>query len=131
MKAAIYMGKENIEVREIPTPECGDDDVLIQNIYSSICGTDVAVYTHGPGTGHRITVGEEFGHETVSSIVAVGKNVKDFEIGERVYPYPRYAKNDTRRAGTIGGQNTYLFHRQSEIIRFMLSAIKYRIVWLA
>ena len=38
MKAAIYMGKEDIEIREIPTPECGDDDVLIKNIYSSICG---------------------------------------------------------------------------------------------
>ena len=40
MKAAIYMGKEDIEIREIPTPECGDDDVLIKNIYSSICGTE-------------------------------------------------------------------------------------------
>lgn len=34
--------------------------------YSSICGTDVAFYTHGPNTGHRIAVGGEFGHETVS-----------------------------------------------------------------
>ena len=78
MKAAIYMGKEKIEIREMPIPECGDNDVCIKNIYSSICGTDVAVYTHGPGTGHRIAVGEEFGHETVSRIAAVGKNVKDF-----------------------------------------------------
>lgn len=103
MKAAIYMGKESIEIKDIPMPECGDDDVIIQNIYSSICGTDVAVYTHGPGTGHKITVGGEFGHETVSRIAAVGKNVKEFSVGERVYPYPRYAKNDTKRAGTIGG----------------------------
>ena len=70
MKAAIYMGKEDIEIREIPTPECGDDDVLIKNIYSSICGTDVAVYLHGPNTGHRITTGGEFGHETVSRVAA-------------------------------------------------------------
>lgn len=61
MKAAIYMGKENVEVRNVPMPECGDTDVLIQNIYSSICGTDVAVYQHGPNTGHRIAVGGEFG----------------------------------------------------------------------
>lgn len=108
MKAAIYMGKEKIEIREMPIPECGDNDVCIKNIYSSICGTDVAVYTHGPGTGHRIAVGEEFGHETVSRIAAVGKNVKDFTVGERVYPYPRYAKNDTGRAGTIGGFSEYI-----------------------
>ena len=108
MKAAIYLGKEHVEVRELPDPVCGDRDVVIQNIYSSICGTDVAVYTHGPNTGHRITVGGEFGHETVSRIVAVGKHVTDFQVGERVYPYPRYAKNDTRRAGTIGGFSEYI-----------------------
>ena len=108
MKAAIYSGKEQVEVRELPNPVCGDNDVVIKNIYSSICGTDVAVYTRGPGTGHKITVGGEFGHETVSRIVAVGKNITDFQVGERVYPYPLYAKNDTRRAGTIGGFSEYI-----------------------
>lgn len=114
MKAAIYLGKEKIEIRELPVPECGENDVLIQNIYSSICGTDVAVYTHGPGTGHRITVGEEFGHETVSRIAAVGNKVKDFQVGERVYPYPLFAKNDTKRAGTIGGFSEYILVPQAK-----------------
>lgn len=108
MKAAIYLGQHNIEVRELPAPVCGDNDVIIKNIYSSICGTDVAVYTHGPNTGHRVTVGGEFGHETVSCIVEVGKNVTEFKVGERVYPYPLYVKNDTRRAGTIGGFSEYI-----------------------
>ncbi len=108
MKAAIYMGKENIKIKELPIEKIGDYDVLIKNIYSSICGTDVAVYNHGPNTGHRITIGEEFGHETVSRIVAIGKKVTDFKIGERVYPYPRYAKEDTKRAGTIGGFSEYI-----------------------
>lgn len=108
MKAAIYLGQEQVEVRELPDPVCKDRDVVIQNIYSSICGTDVAVYTKGPNTGHKVNVGGEFGHETVSRIVKVGKNVTDFQVGERVYPYPRYAKNDTRRAGTIGGFSEYI-----------------------
>lgn len=108
MKAAIYMGKENIEVRDLPMPECGENDVIIKNIYSSICGTDVAVFSHGPNTGHRITVGGEFGHETISCVVETGENVTDFKVGDRVYPYPRYAKNDTKRAGTIGGFSEYI-----------------------
>ena len=108
MKSAIYLGKENVEIREVPLPQLGGHDVLIKNIYSSICGTDVAVYQHGAGTGHRITVGEEFGHETVSRIVAVGDNVTEFSIGERVYPYPRFATGDTKRAGTIGGFSEYI-----------------------
>lgn len=89
-------------------PVCGDNDVVIKNLYSSICGTDVAVYCHGPGTGHKIDIGGEFGHETVSRIAAVGKNVSDFKVGERVYPYPLFAKGDTKRAGTIGGFSEYI-----------------------
>lgn len=108
MKAGIYLGKENVEIREVDMPEVGENDVLIRNVYSSICGTDVAVYTKGPGTGHKITVGKEFGHETISRVYAVGKNVTDFQVGQRVYPYPRFAKNDTRRAGTIGGFSEYI-----------------------
>ena len=102
MKAGIYLGQEKIELRDLPMPPVGENDVLVQNLYSSVCGTDVAVFFHGPNTGHKVTVGGEFGHETVSRVVKVGKNVTDFTVGERVYPYPRYAKGDTRRAGTIG-----------------------------
>ena len=108
MRAGIYLGKEQIEIRELPLPDVGEDDVLIQNIYSSICGTDVAVFAHGPNTGHKVTVGGEFGHETISRVVQVGKNVIDFAVGERVYPYPLYAKGDTKRAGTIGGFSEYI-----------------------
>ena len=32
------------------------NDALVQNLYSSICGTDVAVFTHGPNTGHKVNV---------------------------------------------------------------------------
>ena len=44
MKSAIYLGKENIEIQNRPMPELGNYDVLIKNIYSSICGTDVAMF---------------------------------------------------------------------------------------
>ena len=108
MKSAIYMGQQNIVIKELPVPKLGEHDVLIQNIYSSICGTDVAVYTHGPNTGHRITIGGEFGHETISRVAAIGSKVTDFTVGQRVYPYPLYAKGDTSRAGTIGGFSEYI-----------------------
>lgn len=115
MKAAIYMGRENIKIKETPIPVCGDNDVIIKNIYSSVCGTDIAVYKNGPNTGHRITVGGEFGHETVSHIAAVGKNITEFHIGERVYPYPLYAKNDTSKAGTIGGFSEYILVPEAKL----------------
>lgn len=66
------------------------------------------MYQHGADTGHKVTVGGEFGHETVSRVVKVGANVTGFTPGQRVYPYPLYARGDTRRAGTLGGFSEYI-----------------------
>lgn len=117
MKAAIYYGKENVRVEERDDPVCGDNDIVIKNLYASICGTDVAVYTHGPNTGHKITVGKEFGHEVVSKVAEVGKNVKGIAVGDIVYPYPLLATGDPKRAGTIGGFSQYILIPDCEVGR--------------
>lgn len=108
MKAALYMGQKQIEMTELPDPVCGEDDIVLKNIYASICGTDVAVYMHGPDTGHKVTVGGEFGHEMVSIVSQVGSNVRDIKVGDRVYPYPRLVKRDFKRAGTVGGFSEFV-----------------------
>lgn len=108
MKAAIYNGKENVAIKDIPTPRAGDNDIVIKNIYSSICGTDVAVYFHGANTGHKVDIGGEFGHETISEVAEVGKNIKNINVGDIVYPYPLLAKDDPKRAGTLGGFSEYI-----------------------
>lgn len=115
MRAAIYNGQKNIKLIEMEMPLAGDNDIIVKNIYSSICGTDVAVYFHGPGTGHKITVGGEFGHEMVSEVVQVGKTVKNIKVGDRVYPYPLLAKGDPKRAGTIGGFSEYMLIPNAEL----------------
>ncbi len=115
MRAALYNGQKNILLAELETPTAGEHDIVVKNIYASICGTDVAVYEHGPNTGHRITLGSEFGHEMVSEVVAVGTGVKDIKVGDRVYPYPRLAKGDPRRAGTTGGFSEYVLIPNAEL----------------
>lgn len=115
MKAAIYNGKKDISIVEKPIPACGPHDVLLKTIYSSVCGTDVAVYQHGPGTGHRIEVGGEFGHETVCRVAAVGDSVTGISVGMRVYPYPRLVTGDVRRAGTIGAFSEYILAPNAEL----------------
>lgn len=119
MKAALYQGKENIKLTTLPNPVCSDNGAVLKNIYASICGTDVAVYKHGTGMGHKITIGGEFGHEAVCRIVEVGKNVTELKVGDRVYPYPRLVTGDTKRAGTIGGFSEYInapnIHKNIEV----------------
>ena len=64
--------------------------------------------------GHRITLGGEFGHETICRVSAVGRNVKDVKVGDRVYPYPILVTGDRKRAGTIGGFSEYIYCPCSE-----------------
>ncbi len=106
--------------------------MLVQNLYSSICGTDVAVFTHGPNTGHKVTVGGEFGHETVSRVVKVGKNVTDFSVGERVYPYlvmPKGTQNEPEPSAD--SRNIFSFLMPNGIIPSMLWMIVSPISWQA
>ena len=51
MKAAIYYGQNDVRLEEREMPLAGDNDIVVKNLYASICGTDVAVYTHGPILG--------------------------------------------------------------------------------
>ncbi len=44
MKVALYQGQKNVDVVEVEMPVIGDSDILIKNIYASICGTDIHVY---------------------------------------------------------------------------------------
>lgn len=107
MKAAIFKGPKNIEIIEMPDPVCGDNDIVVKNLYAAICGTDVHAYQHG-GDAVRIVAGSEFGHEMVSEVVTVGKNVEGIKAGDRVYPYPMFCKDDTKRSSTVGGFSEYV-----------------------
>ena len=51
MKAAVYLGPKHIEVREVPLPEPGPEEVRVRVAYCGVCGTDVhiSVYLHGIG----------------------------------------------------------------------------------
>lgn len=115
MRTALYLGKEKIKLTQADRPQVGPHDVLIKNINASICGTDVAVFQHGPGTGHKISVGEKFGHEMVSEVVEVGSENTDFKVGQRVYPYPVYAAGDPRKAGMLGGFTEYLLIKNAKL----------------
>ena len=69
---------------QIPVPEA--DQVLIKIKKIGICGSDIHVY-HGthPYTPFPVTQG----HEVAGQIVALGDNVKDFKIGQKVTLEPQ------------------------------------------
>ena len=107
MKAAVYNGVKKIDFVELPMPQCDDNGIVVKNICASICGSDVTAYNYG-GEAVMIYPGFEFGHEMVSRVVKVGKNVEGIKEGDRVFPVPQFAKNDYTRAATIGGFSEYV-----------------------
>lgn len=81
MKAAVLEALEKLVVREVPTPEVDDDSVLVRVEACAVCGSDIRIYRHG---NPRVTPPAIMGHESAGEVVAVGKNVKKFQVGDRV-----------------------------------------------
>lgn len=78
MKAAVYHGKQDVRLETVPVPHIGPGEVLIRVHTCGICGTDLKKISTGSHSAPRI-----FGHETAGQIVAVGKGVSDFQVGDR------------------------------------------------
>lgn len=73
-----------LELRDVPVPEIGINDVLIKIIKTAICGTDVHIYNWDAWAARTIPVPMHVGHEFVGRVVEIGSNVHDFAPGDIV-----------------------------------------------
>lgn len=87
MKAAVYLGPKHIEVREVPLPEPGPEEVRVRVAYCGVCGTDVHIY-HGDGGAADVTPPLIPGHEFSGIVDAVGKDVTRLHVGDKVSVNP-------------------------------------------
>lgn len=106
MKQLIFKTVGEVELTEAPIPSYGDDGILIKVAYAGICGSDVHGFTKGGRYG-GIGDGSKFGHEYVGTIVEVGANVKDLNVGDRVWVDPTYSNSDPRFCCMAGGFSEY------------------------
>ncbi|MCI7814481.1 MAG: alcohol dehydrogenase catalytic domain-containing protein [Lachnospiraceae bacterium] len=89
MKAARLLGKERIEIQEIPIPEIGEDEMLIRVRAASICGTDVRMYKNGyqdVSEDNPLTLGHEF----AGDIAKIGGKVRGYQQGQKVSVAPNF-----------------------------------------
>jgi threonine 3-dehydrogenase len=85
MKALVKKeNKPGLWLEDVPKPEVGINDVLIQVDRTGICGTDLHIYKWDAWAQKTIPVPMVVGHEFVGEVVGVGSNVKDFFPGEVV-----------------------------------------------
>lgn len=83
MKACVLMGPNQLEIKVMPTPEPGPQDVLLKVEATAVCGSDVSLvevpWEAQPPYGSFI-----IGHEYAGTIAAVGETVDELKVGDRV-----------------------------------------------
>jgi threonine dehydrogenase-like Zn-dependent dehydrogenase len=86
MKAGILYNDRDIRLGDAPDPRLCPDEVLVETGYAGICGTDLHIYR---GEFHsRVKFPAIQGHEFGGVIQEVGKDVRDFKVGDRVVVDP-------------------------------------------
>ena len=71
-----------VELREMPVPEIGEDEVLLQVAAASVCGSDIHQYHNMQSWPVRTPV--VLGHEFGGVVAQVGSRVRGFKEGDRV-----------------------------------------------
>ena len=117
MKAAVYLGKEEITVREVAEPTLAEGEMLLRIQACSVCGTDLRTYRHGD---HKITPPRVLGHEFCATVAESRAPDANVQPGDRVVMYivmvdgnDRYTEmgreNLTGHRTTIGYQHDGAF----------------------
>lgn len=84
MRAVVKYGRQdkNVEVRDVPEPTMGPDQVLIEVKATGVCGSDVHMWREQQSWAVKQPL--VLGHEFCGVIADVGSNVSGFKVGQRV-----------------------------------------------
>jgi len=83
MKVAKWYNNRDIRIEEEPTPAAGPDEMLVKVISCGICGSDIVEWYRLP----RAPLVQ--GHEIGAEVAAVGKSIKKYRPGDRVFIAPK------------------------------------------
>ncbi|MFL6239455.1 MAG: zinc-binding dehydrogenase [Actinomycetes bacterium] len=88
MRGVYLPGNREVAYREVPDPQPGHGQVVVQMKASTICGSDIrAIYREHLGSGAEAYRNVIAGHEPCGVIVEVGPGCRRFAVGDRVILY--------------------------------------------
>jgi (R,R)-butanediol dehydrogenase/meso-butanediol dehydrogenase/diacetyl reductase len=95
MRAAVFHGREDLRLEDVPDPRPLAGEVKLRVLYNGICGSDLHEYYHGPittrTTPHPLTGIKNpviLGHELSGEVIELGEGIEDLSIGDRVAVEP-------------------------------------------
>jgi 2-desacetyl-2-hydroxyethyl bacteriochlorophyllide A dehydrogenase len=83
MKVALLHKPYDIRIEEREEPKVGPEDVLVEEVHTGICGSDVNRYMGLRGSGEPVYPAI-LGHEFGGRVKKVGEKVKGFQAGDRI-----------------------------------------------
>ena len=95
MRAAVFHGRSDLRLEDVPEPRVGAGEVKLRVLYNGICGSDLHEVYDGPittrTTPHPLTGIKNpviLGHELSGEVIEIGAGTEDLEIGDRVAVEP-------------------------------------------
>ena len=87
MRANCWMGRNTVEVKDVPDPTIiNPRDAIVKITSTAICGSDLHLYD---GYIPTMEKGDILGHEFMGEVVEVGPGVTNLAAGDRVVvPFP-------------------------------------------
>jgi L-iditol 2-dehydrogenase len=83
-KAAVMHGTHDVRLEDVPIPEPGPKEVMVEIRAVGVCGSDVHYYEEGRIGSFVVREPLILGHESMGTVVALGDEVTKHEVGERV-----------------------------------------------
>ncbi|MEJ7813947.1 MAG: NAD(P)-dependent alcohol dehydrogenase [Rubrobacter sp.] len=83
-RAAVMYGTHDVRLEDVPVPEPGSREVLVEIRAVGVCGSDVHYYEQGRIGSFVVREPLILGHESMGTIVAIGEDATKHETGERV-----------------------------------------------
>lgn len=83
-RAAVLHAAGDLRVQDVPTPEPGRREVLVEVTAVGVCGSDVHYYEHGRIGTHVVEAPMVLGHESAGRVIDLGDGVSKHAVGDRV-----------------------------------------------
>ena len=72
------------EIADVPVPEPRRGEALVRVSAAGICGTDLHIYRWDPWARAHVRPPRVIGHEFTGTVVALGEDVTDVAVGDRI-----------------------------------------------